>query len=168
MLASSSMYKSPPITQKAFSFKSDMPCYAMVGCVRVMSVYKGYPGMSWFDQGIPCWVVCPIIYIGLSLGASLATRRGLAAEKSPKNGSRALRAHGCFTLHAERSSMKVYMFILHTYAFLTFLFLSEVYDLFQLMCVLSCIFICFPSEVIFRSRVIGACPVTTDYILAMS
>ena len=31
-----------------------MPCYAMVGCVRVMSVYKGYPDMSWFDQGIPC------------------------------------------------------------------------------------------------------------------
>ena len=60
------------------------------------------------------------------------------------------------------------MFILHTYAFLTFLFLSEVYDLFQLMCVLSCIFICFPSEVIFRSRVIGACPVTTDCIAAMS
>ena len=25
----------------------------------VMSVYKGYPDMSWFDQGIPCWVVCP-------------------------------------------------------------------------------------------------------------
>ena len=23
-------------------------------CVRVMSVYKGYPDMSWFDQGIPC------------------------------------------------------------------------------------------------------------------
>ena len=29
-------------------------------------------------------------------------------------------------------------------------------------------FICFPSEVIFRSRVIGACPVTTDCIVAMS
>ena len=32
-------------------------------------------------------------------------------EKSQKNSSRALRAHGCFTLHAERSSMKVCMFI---------------------------------------------------------
>ena len=39
-----------------------MPCYAMIGCVRVMSVYKGYPDMSWFDQGIPCWVVCPIFF----------------------------------------------------------------------------------------------------------
>ena len=47
---------------------------------------------------------------GLSLGASLATKRGLAAEKSPENGSRALSAQGCFTLPAERSSMKVYMF----------------------------------------------------------
>ena len=45
---------------------------------------------------------------GLSLGASLATKRGLAAEKSPKNGSRALSAQGCFTVPAERSSMKVY------------------------------------------------------------
>jgi len=48
---------------------------------------------------------------GLSLRASLATKRGLAAEKSQKNSSRALRAHGCFTLHAERWSMKVYMYI---------------------------------------------------------
>ena len=29
-------------------------------------------------------------------------------------------------------------------------------------------FSCFPPEVIFRSRVIGACPVTTDCIVAMS
>ena len=59
-----------------------------------------------------------------------------------------------------------------TYADLTFLFLSEVYDLFQLMCVLSSVFnfevFVFPPEVIFRSRVIGACPVTTDCIVAMS
>ena len=32
------------------------------------------------------------------------------AEKSPKNGSRAVRAQGCFTLHAERSSMIVNIF----------------------------------------------------------
>ena len=56
----------------------------------------------------------------------------------------------------------------YTYADLTFLFLSEVYDWFQLLCVLSCVFICFPPEVIFRSRAIGACPVTTDCIVAMS
>ena len=49
-----------------------------------------------------------------------------------------------------------------------FCFLSEVYDLFQLLCVLSSVFIRFPPEVIFRSRVIGACPVTTDCIVAMS
>ena len=47
-------------------------------------------------------------------------------------------------------------------------FLSEVYDLFQLLCVLSPVFICFPPEVIFRSRVTEACPVTTDCIVAMS
>ena len=29
-------------------------------------------------------------------------------------------------------------------------------------------FICFPPEVIFRSRVTGACPVATDCIAAMS
>ena len=34
------------------------------------------------------------------------------------------------------------------------------------MCVLSSVFICFPPEEIFRSRVIGACPVTTDCIVA--
>ena len=56
--------------------------------------------------------------------------------------------------------------LIRTYADVTFLFLSEVHDLFQL-CVLSSVFICFPPEVIFRSRVIGACPVTTDCIVAM-
>ena len=35
------------------------------------------------------------------------------------------------------------------------------------MCVLS-VFICFPPEVIFRSRDIGAWPVTTDWIVVMS
>ena len=42
-------------------------------------------------------------------------------------------------------------------------FLSEVryvYDLFQLLCIVGFYFICFPPEVIFRSRVVGACPVT--------
>ena len=58
-----------------------------------------------------------------------------------------------------------YDMYLDTYADLTFVFLSEVYDLFQLLCVLSSVFICFPPEVIFRSRVIGACPVTTDCII---
>ena len=48
------------------------------------------------------------------------------------------------------------------------LFLSEVYDLFQLMCALSSVIICVPPEVIFHSRVIGACPVTTDCIVATS
>ena len=57
--------------------------------------------------------------------------------------------------------------LIRTYADLTFLFLTEVYDLFQLLCVLPSVFICFPPEVIFRSRVIGACPVTTDCIVAM-
>ena len=58
--------------------------------------------------------------------------------------------------------------LIRTYADLTFLFLSELYDLFQLLRVLSSAIICFPPEVIFRSRVIGACPVTTDCIVAMS
>ena len=48
------------------------------------------------------------------------------------------------------------------------LFLSEVYDLFQLLCALSSVFICFLSEVIFCSRGIGACPMTTDCIVVMS
>ena len=49
------------------------------------------------------------------------------------------------------------------------LFLSEerLYDLFQL-CVSSSVFICFPPEEIFRSRLIGAGPVTTDRIVAIS
>ena len=59
--------------------------------------------------------------------------------------------------------------LIRTYGDLTFLFLSEVYDLFQLLCVLSSAFICFPPEVIFRSTaVFGACLVTTDCIVAMS
>ena len=57
--------------------------------------------------------------------------------------------------------------LIRTYADLTFLFLSEVYDLFQ-SCVISSVFICFPPEVISRSRVFGACPVTADCIVAMS
>ena len=59
---------------------------------------------------------------------------------------------------------KVYLFLAAA-----LLFLSEVYDLFQLLCVLSSVFIRFPPEAIFRSRnFIGACPVTTDCIVAMS
>ena len=58
--------------------------------------------------------------------------------------------------------------LIRTCADLTFLFLSEVYDLFNLLCVLSSVFICFPPEVTFRSRGIGACLVTTGCILAMS
>ena len=34
--------------------------------------------------------------------------------------------------------------------------------------ILSSVLTCFPPEVIFRSRVIGACPATTDCIVAMS
>ena len=49
-----------------------------------------------------------------------------------------------------------------------FLFFSEVYDLFQLLCVLSSVFICFPPEVILRSRVIGAGRVTTNCVVAKS
>ena len=46
---------------------------------------------------------------------------------------------------------------------------SEVYDLFQLLCMLSPVFICFPPvrESSTPSRVIGACRVTTDCIVAM-
>ena len=43
-----------------------------------------------------------------------------------------------------------------------------VYDFDRLLCVLPSVFICFPPEVIFRSRVIGACHVTMDCIVAMS
>ena len=43
-------------------------------------------------------------------------------------------------------------------------FVSVIY-----LCVLSSVLFCFPPEVIFRSRVIiGACPVSTDCIVAMS
>ena len=61
--------------------------------------------------------------------------------------------------------------LIRTYADLTFLFLPEVYHLFQLCVYISSVFasICFPPEVTFRSRVIGAYPVATDYIdVAMS
>ena len=58
--------------------------------------------------------------------------------------------------------------ILHIYTDRTILLSSEVDDLFQLLCVLSSVFISFPAEVVFRSRVIGACPVTTDCIVAIS
>ena len=58
--------------------------------------------------------------------------------------------------------------LIRTYADITFLFLSEVYDLFQLLCVLSSVFVCFPRGVIFRSRVIGVCPVTTNCFVATS
>ena len=61
--------------------------------------------------------------------------------------------------------------LIRTYADLTFLFSSEVHDLFQLLCTwyyLDSVLICFPPEVIFRFRVIGACPVTRDCIVAMS
>ena len=62
------------------------------------------------------------------------------------------------------------MYPIRTYADLTVLLLSEVYVLFQLLCVLYSVFcfICFPPEIIFHSRVIGACPVTTDSVVAMS
>ena len=62
--------------------------------------------------------------------------------------------------------------LIRTYSDLTFSFCHEVFDLLQLLCVLYSVFIyygiCFPPEVIFRSRVVGACPVTTDCIVAMS
>ena len=44
------------------------------------------------------------------------------------------------------------------------LFLSEVYDLFMLLCIDYLVFF---QEVIFPSRIIAACPVTTDCIVAM-
>ena len=47
-------------------------------------------------------------------------------------------------------------------------FLSEVYDLFLLLCILSSVLICCPPEVIFHTRVVGACPVTADCVVAMS
>ena len=59
-------------------------------------------------------------------------------------------------------SIRVIGMFIRIYADLTFSFFSEVYDLFQLLCVLSSVFICFPRGVIFRSTVIGVCPVTTN------
>ena len=74
---------------------------------------------------------------------------------------------------ATRLAYDMYIYILRsmyldTYADFTFLVLSEVYDLFHLLCIISCFFVCVPTEVVFRSRVIGACPVTTECIVAMS
>ena len=40
--------------------------------------------------------------------------RPSGGEITKKNSSRAVTTHGCSTLHAERSSMKVYMFIYNT------------------------------------------------------
>ena len=60
---------------------------------------------------------------------------------------------------------------IHTYADLTFVFVSEVYDFVSVIVLRLCLifsFICFPPEAFFRSRVIGACPVTTDCIATMS
>ena len=58
--------------------------------------------------------------------------------------------------------------LIRTYADLTFLFWSEVqYTIFFSYGVYAyylCFFV-FPPEVIFRSRVVGACPVTTDCIV---
>ena len=62
--------------------------------------------------------------------------------------------------------MILYRVYLDTYADLTFLFFSEVYDLFQLLCTKYYIIFCL--LLVFRSRAIGACPVTTDCIVAMS
>ena len=69
--------------------------------------------------------------------------------------------------------------LIRTSADLTFLFFSSdmryqvhnlftylVYDLFQLLYYL--LFFVFPPDLIFRSRVIGTCPVTTNCIVAMS
>ena len=52
---------------------------------------------------------------------------------------------------ATRLEYEYICILIRTYADLTFVFLSEVYDLFQLLCVLSSVFICFPPEVIFHS-----------------
>ena len=49
-------------------------------------------------------------------------------------------------------SIRYICILIRTYADLTVLFLSEVYDLFQLLCVriIFCFYICSPPEVIFR------------------
>ena len=66
-------------------------------------------------------------------------------------------------------SFSIWYIFLDTCADLTFLCLSEVCDLFHLLCVLSCVFYPFSScGATFRSRVIWACTVTTDYIVAIS
>ena len=53
------------------------------------------------------------------------------------------------------------------WADLTFTSLSEVYDVLQLLCVHT-MFVFFFPEVFFHCRVLGACFVTTDWILSMS
>ena len=68
-------------------------------------------------------------------------------------------------------SIRMIYIYLDTYADLAFLFLSEVYDSFQFVCVLpSRICYKFVPEVIliFHSGVIGSCFVTRDCIVAMS
>ena len=46
--------------------------------------------------------------------------------------------------------------------------MSKVYDLFQYCLYYLSFFFCFPPELIVRSRFVGACPVTTDCIVAIS
>ena len=47
------------------------------------------------------------------------------------------------------------------------IFVLRYTKLFHLLCVLFCVFLfVFPPEVVFRSRVVGACPVSTDCIVA--
>ena len=78
--------------------------------------------------------------------------------------------HAVSSVSVSAATRLAYDMYLDTYVRCSHLsiFLFEVYDLFQLSCVSSSVFICFPPEVIFHSRVIGACPVTTDCIVAMS
>ena len=60
------------------------------------------------------------------------------------------------------------LIIIRTYACHPFYFCLRYYDLFQLVYVISSVlFFCLLS-LIFRSRVTGACPVTTDCIVDMS
>ena len=107
------------------------------GCVRVMSVYKGYPDMSCFDQGIPCWVVCPfikyiteyIIYIIYIIYTYI-----YIYPRSSVSVSAATRL-------AYLVWYNTYLDMYYTYADLIFIFLSEAYDLFQLVCVLFCFYL---------------------------
>ena len=78
----------------------------------------------------------------------------------------------CDSLRMVCTSKYVFWILIRAYADLTFLFLSEAYACvcFRYMaCIIFCFLFIFPPEVIFRSRVIWACPVTTDCIVvAMS